>query len=131
MSTLNNLTKLKLNNNPLVSPKEETDMFAGYGFSEQMKEKLFEWLRYKQEKRQGYKPIGLKNFFSRVRAMLQDYEESDILRQVDIAMTNNWQGIAFDRLERRKKADGRKTGTRNHEQTNGRPDIQIPGITEL
>lgn len=131
MSTLNNLTKLNLNKIPPKSPKGETDIFAEYDFSEAMKAKLSEWLKYKQEKRQGYKPTGLKQFLRRIDSALQSYEESDILAEIGNSMANNWQGIQFDRLERRKKVDGWKTGARNHEQTDGGTDFRIPGITEL
>ena len=101
VSTLNNLTKLelKLNNNPPKSPKGETDMFEGYDFSQRVQTKLSEWLRYKQERREGYKPTGLKRFLSRVENALQSYAEADVLEQMDMAMANNWQGIAYDRLK--------------------------------
>lgn len=99
VSTLNNLTKLKLKNDPPKSPQGETDMFAEYGFSQQVQAKLLEWLRYKQERREGYKPTGLQQFLSRVKNALQSYEEADVLEQMDIAMANNWQGIAYDRLK--------------------------------
>ncbi len=94
-----NKQKRKLNKYPPKSPQEETDMFAEYGFSQQVQAKLLEWLRYKQERREGYKPTGLQQFLSRVKNALQSYEEADVLEQMDIAMANNWQGIAYDRLK--------------------------------
>lgn len=93
------INKQKLNNDPPKSPKGETDMFEGYDFSQRVQTKLSEWLRYKQERREGYKPTGLKRFLSRVENALQSYAEADVLEQIDMAMANNWQGIAYDRLK--------------------------------
>jgi hypothetical protein len=75
------------------------DVFFGHDFSDRLKAKLKDWLAYKAEKRESYKPTGLKSFMSVVSNKLKTYCEADILSLIDDCMANNWQGIIWDRLK--------------------------------
>ncbi len=87
-------TNIKTNyNNPPLSPLQgET------GFNKELQEAFLDWLAYKKEKRQGYKPTGLKNLIGEIRHNAQIYGEAEVSRVIRISMSSNWQGIAFDKL---------------------------------
>ena len=68
-----------------------------------MKAKLSEWLLYKKERRETYKPIGLKSLLSETENKLKVYEERDIISLLGDCMANNWRGIIWDRLKGKEK----------------------------
>ncbi len=57
-----------------------------------------DWIRYKNEKRQGYKPQGLRALRSEICRCAQQYGEDAVVALIRRSMAANWQGIAFDRL---------------------------------
>lgn len=101
--------KININNTPLNPPKgnegaEKTDdILAGYQFTEQMESAVREWLQYKAERREGYKPTGLRNFLSQVQNKCKAYPESVIINEMRTSMANGWRGIIWERLEEKKQ----------------------------
>lgn len=91
--------------NPPVQKTKVEDVFFGHDFSEPLKAKLREWLAYKAEKRDSYKPTGLKSFMTVISNKLKVYDESDVLSLIDDCMANNWQGIIWDRLKGKENDD--------------------------
>lgn len=85
-------------NNPPVSPQGETDLSA---FGQELQDRIREWLQYKREKGQGYKPTGLTQFLSKIKTAADQYGEKAVCEAITTSETNNWQGVFFDRLERR------------------------------
>lgn len=82
-------------NIPPIAPQGGHD----WGFGEDLTEAFSDWLAYKQEKRQAYKPTGLKSLLTQTRSNVARHGEkavADIIRQ---SMANGWQGIIWDRLE--------------------------------
>ena len=79
----------------------EGDIFADRSFSPQIKGKLTEWLKYKTEKRDGYKPTGLIAFLSTVENKLKEHSETDVIWIIEESMSNNWKGIAWDKIKSR------------------------------
>lgn len=69
-------------------------------FSGELREAFEDWLAYKTEKRQPYKPTGLKNLISEIRNNAEKYGEDAVAALIRACMAANWQGIAFDRLGR-------------------------------
>lgn len=67
-----------------------------------MKSTIEKWLDYKKERRENYKPTGLKSLLSAVENKLKEYPEQDVINLVEESMANNWQGIAWDRLSKKK-----------------------------
>lgn len=57
------------------------------------------WLKYKREKRQDYKPTGLKSLVTQVQKAAETYGEQAVIDLIGECMANNWQGIMFDRLK--------------------------------
>ena len=75
------------------------DIFTGRSFSPQMQDKLTEWLKYKSERRESYKPTGLKSFLSEVENKLKTHVEDEIIDLIGVCMGNNWRGIIWDKLK--------------------------------
>lgn len=59
-------------------------------------EKVSEWLQYKKERGQGYKPTGLKRLFDKIQEEADKHGEVFVLSVIDKSIMNNWQGLFFD-----------------------------------
>ena len=79
----------------------EGDIFADRPFSQPVQDKLTEWLKYKAERRESYKPTGLKSFLTEVENKLKEHSESQIIALIGECMANNWQGIIWDKIKGR------------------------------
>lgn len=77
----------------------ETDLFCD--FSEPMQETLREWLKYKAERRESYKPTGLKKLIAEVKGKLSLYQETAVISLIDECMANGWRGIIWDKLNKK------------------------------
>lgn len=95
------------NNNPLTPLQGGTgaflQMISASALSEPLQEKLREWLRYKTERREGYKPQGLRSLLTTAERMAETYGEAAVAAAIDASMANNWQGIIWDRLGKQPK----------------------------
>lgn len=78
------------------------------GFGNNLQSAFDSWIAYKAEKRQGYKPTGLKNLVSEVRNNAAKYGEDAVADLIRECMANNWQGIIFDRLRKREEKPGKQ-----------------------
>lgn len=76
------------------------------GFSPEIQGAIQRWLQYKTERREGYKPTGLKAFLSTVRGKLRQYSEAQIIELIDTCMSNGWRGVIWERLEQRPRQNG-------------------------
>ncbi len=81
---------------PLIPPLGET------GFGPELQSAFEAWLAYKEEKRQAYKPTGLKSLVGSIRKNAERYGEQEVADLIRECMASNWQGIIFDRLARTK-----------------------------
>jgi len=75
---------------------DDTDM------DEEVKEKIREWLTYKTERKEGYKPQGFKSLLSVVKKQIDKYGINAVCDVIDLSMSNGWQGILWKRLEENK-----------------------------
>jgi hypothetical protein len=71
--------------------------------------KVEEWISYKHERRENYKPTGLKSLLSEIQNNASKYGDSEICRVISSSMAANYKGIVFDRL----KATGHPKGSNN------------------
>ena len=88
-SVTHNKTEKKIKNPPQV----ET------GFGDDLQSAFEAWLSYKAEKRQSYKPTGLKSLVAEIRRNAERYGEAVVASLIRECMACNWQGIIFDRLK--------------------------------
>lgn len=84
--------KTKTKNIPPCIPPDD--------FSPALSAAFANWLQYKREKRQDYKPTGLQSLVAKVQKAAETYGEQAVIDLIGECMANNWQGIIFDRLER-------------------------------
>ena len=97
-------SNLRLESNPIQIQSEsksesQTREDALGGFEGELRQKLEEWLRYKRERRESYKPTGLHSFLVQVQKQRQRYGEQQICALIDECMANGWKGIIWDRLK--------------------------------
>lgn len=69
-----------------------------------------EWLAYKHERREDYRPTGLKNLTAQVKANADKYGEGAVCALIRECMASNWKGIIFERLENRSARPARQNG---------------------
>lgn len=99
---ISNDIKCPRNPNPIQSvslsksqPHEDVlDEFEG-----KIKDKLEEWLKYKGERRESYKPTGLKNFIGGIKNKRKIYSDDQICALISECMANGWSGIIWDKLK--------------------------------
>lgn len=83
-------------------------------YSEEFKNSIGEWLQYKAEKRQTYKPTGFKQFLGGIDNKLKMYSEQEITNLMHLCMERNYQGLIWDLMKEVVKNNGntqRSNGT--------------------
>ena len=82
-------------------------LLSDFTISEPLKEKIGEWIVYKNEKKQCYKETGLKTLLKQVANKEQEYGSLSVMDLIDDCMARNYSGIIWDKLKSNetKKAD--------------------------
>ena len=70
-----------------------------------------DWLRYKREKRQEYKPTGLKSLVTQVKNNAEKYGDAAVVALIRECMAANWQGISWEKLDKPQAADRNRLRT--------------------
>ncbi|WP_159456289.1 hypothetical protein [Intestinibacillus massiliensis] len=83
----------KVRNNTPIPPYEE------FGFSEAMRQRLDEWLCYKSERMEAYKPTGLHSLLKTVEREIARLGEPAVLNRITDAMASGWRGMNLDKME--------------------------------
>lgn len=73
------------------------------GLSPALSEKTGQWLQYKAERRETYKPTGLQALVSRIQSNAAQYGDAAVIALMDQAMSSNYAGIPWDRLPQQAK----------------------------
>lgn len=81
------------NNNPPISPLENS------GLSEPVKAEMEKWLKYKKERKESYKPMGLQSLLTQVRGKEQEYGIQPVVDVIELSMSNQWRGIIWDKIK--------------------------------
>lgn len=93
-----------------VSKSDSADALEG--IDGELRKKLEEWLRYKSERRESYKPTGLHSLVEQVKKHRKDATDAQICSLIDESMANGWRGIIWDRLKAAKPQNpSAKTGS--------------------
>lgn len=77
-------------------------------FSGALGDAVRDWLAYKAERRESYKPTGLKSLFAQIERKVNVHGEDAVCDCIRLSMSNGWRGIIWDRIEKEAKPDGRK-----------------------
>lgn len=67
----------------------------------EMEKVLREWLDYKQERRETYKEIGMRNMISQVQNAVYRFGEVAVMERIKQAMANTWKGMNLDKMDGR------------------------------
>lgn len=62
--------------------------------------KIYEWLEYKEERKEKYTETGLKSLLTRIDKEIDIYGEQALINVIDESMANNYKGIIFDKLKK-------------------------------
>lgn len=81
---------------PAPAPQDPKE----FGFGPDLTAAFDDWLKYKREKRQEYKPTGLAALVSQVRNNAAKYGEAAVAALIRQCMAANWQGIIWDKLDK-------------------------------
>jgi len=84
------------------STTEKTNILticSNYTFHGELGQAVNDWLVYKQEKRQQYKPSGLNSLLSQVQKHANTYGESAVIHAINESMASNYQGIVWDKVK--------------------------------
>ena len=60
-----------------------------------------EWLKYKEEKKDKYTEIGLKNLLKQIDSNCSIYGTGNVIDVIKDSMANNYKGIVFGKLEKK------------------------------
>lgn len=88
---------------------------SDYPFSPELRAAVEEWLTYKRERREAYKPMGLKSLLTQISNAASEYGDAAVIAIIRQSMSSNYQGIVFDRL--RKGGGSNGPGRNNAEDT--------------
>ena len=80
--------------------KQEPPQVSDYGFSFELESAINSWLAYKRERREGYKPTGLKSLLTQVKNSAAEHGDTAVIDIIRQSMANGYQGIVFDRLKK-------------------------------
>lgn len=69
----------------------------------EVREVLEEWLEYKKERREGYKPTGLKSLCSQIRNNVSTYGVDKVVNIIKLSMASNYVGILWARVDEQPK----------------------------
>lgn len=95
-----------------------------YIMSDNLKEKMSEWITYKMERRETYKEQGMKALLRQIENNYLTYGEQPVCKLIDESMANGWKGIIFERLKQM-KPEGR--GSNGGASGNHGPDTKKIG----
>lgn len=81
------------NSNSNTNTNSINNKIDEYGFTSNIKDAVKNWLEYKKEKKQGYKPKGLQILLNRIKKDYEQYGEQYVLDEIEYSMTSNYSGI--------------------------------------
>ena len=89
-----------------------TPSVSDFDFSPDLESAVNDWLAYKQERREAYKPTGLKSLLAQIKKAAAEYGDAAVVEVIRQSMSANYMGIVFDRLKKGGNAGGvgRNTG---------------------
>lgn len=85
--------KTKANNNTPLPPLE--------GVGEDLQKAFSDWLKYKSERNEPYKPMGLQSLQTQIKNNANRYGEAAVAELIRRCMASGWKGIIFEQLEKK------------------------------
>lgn len=66
--------------------------------SDKLRLKVMDWLEYKNQKREPYKPKGFEAFAKKVKSYAAACGEDAVIDAIDDAMANGWKGVVWEKI---------------------------------
>ena len=79
---------------------QEPPRVSDCGFSPELEAAVNDWLAYKRERREAYKPVGLKALLTQIKNAALANGDAAVAAVIRQSMSSGYKGIVFDRLER-------------------------------
>ena len=70
-----------------------------YSFNSELEQAVNDWITYKREKRQAYKPSGLNSLLTQVQKNANTYGDTAVIHAIHESMASNYQGIVWDKAK--------------------------------
>jgi hypothetical protein len=105
------------NKNDKNYKNDKEDISKG-NFSESAKSKIEEWLTYKKERRENYKPTGLKSLLTQIENNISTYGEQKVIDLISECMAAGYKGIIWDKLKKPQYKQDKPSNRNNFEQRN-------------
>lgn len=80
--------------------QDPAEMVRACFFAPDLESAVNDWLTYKAERRESYKPTGLKSLLTQIQNNAAEYGDSAVAEVIRQSMGSNYQGIVYDRLKR-------------------------------
>jgi len=109
------VTSTTNDNTPLYPPRGEDrkseikKIWDSYTFSPELSRVVKDWGKYKQERREEYRPKGLQSLLSQVQENSKKYGEQSVISLIRESMAANYKGITWDKLHQRGGAPGKSS----------------------
>ena len=95
--------KVKVNNITYYEKLLSTNKYEIITGNFRLEEAIKDWLRYKQERKELYKEIGLQSLLTQIEKQATTYGEQQVIDLITECMANNYKGIIFDKLKNKPK----------------------------
>lgn len=79
---------------------QEPPGVSDFGFAPDLADAVNDWLAYKQERREAYKPVGLKSLLTQIKNAAAANGDAAVAAVIRQSMSSGYKGIVFDRLSR-------------------------------
>ena len=70
--------------------------FEGRSFSPELQSEIENWIAYKNERREGYKPRGLQALLTQIENRQKQFTDEQIINLISECMARNYKGIIWD-----------------------------------
>ena len=80
-------------NKPVINPDNKQDEF--FPGDAELNKAICDWLQYKKERRESYKPTGLKALITTLKREVENRGKQTVIDGIYTSMGNGWRGIYF------------------------------------
>lgn len=83
--------------------------------SKPLSDSVVEWLKYKKERREAYKPVSIKKFITQVKGYAEQYGEDPVIAAISDSIANGYMGVAFGSIKGKRPSGRNENRTANYD----------------
>lgn len=91
-------TYKNVKNDKNVKNNKPPNPLAQFSFSPEVESAISEWLSYKAERGQSYKPRGLNTLIKKIKENVELHGDTAVVANIDRSISNNWAGLFWDNI---------------------------------